>query len=207
MATKSSIKVSFKANKNVKPIDDSKLRELKAEISRKASMANKRLQRLEKNNLTSLPAYRNFVEYGGGVKFSVRGKNYNELQKELSRVNHFIDAKTSTVRGATRVLKDMASTAGIDYKSTKELMSKTNAFFQLASQVEQYLEVTNNAGQAIGYQKIWQVINEYVEREDKDLVSGYDEIVDSIDEIAQLTASAYANQVIPEWVNDLENLF
>ena len=56
------------------------LRELKSEISKKASMANKRLNRLEKNGLTDLPSYKNWVDYNGGVKFSVKGKNYNELK-------------------------------------------------------------------------------------------------------------------------------
>ena len=80
-----------------------RIRQLKQEISKKASMANKRLKRLEKNDLTNVPAYRQYVQ-GGGVKFSVKGKNYNQLQAELSRVNHFINSKTSTVRGTNSVL-------------------------------------------------------------------------------------------------------
>ena len=94
---------------------------LKAEVSRKASMANKRLVRLEKNNLTSSPAYQKWVDYKGGIKFSVRNKDYNQLQQELARVNQFIESKTSTVRGLNKVLKEMAKNTGIKYGSIKEL--------------------------------------------------------------------------------------
>ena len=37
-----------------------KYKELKKEVSRMASMANKRLKRLEKNELTDLPAYKSW---------------------------------------------------------------------------------------------------------------------------------------------------
>ena len=50
---------------------------LKKEVSRKASMANKRLVRLENNKLTDLPAYKQWKNYNGGVKFSIK-INYNK---------------------------------------------------------------------------------------------------------------------------------
>lgn len=145
--------------------DDEPIRKLKAEVSRKASMANKRLRRLENNNLTHLPAYQQWIDYKGGVNFSVAGKDYNQLQAELARVNRFIDAKTSLVRQANAYLKDVAEKTGIQYSSVKELPEKTKTFFDLASKVEQYLRNVEGSASAIGYQKIWQVINEYVEDE------------------------------------------
>lgn len=147
-------------------LDATPLEKLKKEVSRKASMANKRLKRLEKNDLTNLPAYKNWVDYGGGVKFSVAGKDYNQLQKELARVNNFINAKTSLVRQANAHLKDIANMTGISYNSVRELPEKTKAFFDLASKVEQYLRNVEGSASAIGYHKIWDVINEYVEDED-----------------------------------------
>ena len=47
---------------------DARIRALKQEISRKASMANKRVQRLERNDLKGTPAYQNYIS-GGGQKF------------------------------------------------------------------------------------------------------------------------------------------
>ena len=54
---------------------------LRAQVSRLASMANKRLERLEKNELTSSPAYQKW-EQDGRHRFSVSGKSYSEVQSE-----------------------------------------------------------------------------------------------------------------------------
>src|SRR5574344_962766 len=138
MAKKGGVNISITKSKSDERARKQKIRQLKQEISKKASMANKRLRRLEKNGLTDVPAYRQYVK-GGGVKFSVKGKNYNELQAELARVNHFIDSKTSTVRGTNSVLKDIANTAKIKYNNLSELYRNVNTFFSLASKVEDYL--------------------------------------------------------------------
>lgn len=175
--------------KNGKVVSDhNPLYELKKEVSRKASMANKRLKRLEKNNLTKLPAYQQWLDYNGGVKFSVAGKDYNELQKELSRVNRFIDSKTSLVRQANSLLKDVAEKTGITYNSVKELPQKTARFFELSSKVEQYLRNVEGSASAIGYHKIWEVINEYVEDESIDLADSKLDMEGVLDELVNLTS-------------------
>ena len=167
-----------------------RIRALKADISKKASMANKRLKRLEKNDLTSVPAYREYVR-GGGVKFSVKGKSYNELQAELARVNHFIDSKTSTVRGTNTVLRDVANTAKIKYNNVKELHSNVNAFFQLTNKVSDYLNATGQSALAIGYQRIWEAINKYVEQEGTILLDTTRDLAKTLPEIADLTGDLY----------------
>lgn len=171
----------------VKLASDEYLR-LKAEVSRKASMANKRLVRLENNNLTSSPAYQKWVDYQGGVKFSVKEKDYNQLQQELARVNQFIEAKTSTVRGLNKVLKEMAENTGIKYGSVKELQSKSKNFFALADKIKEYLRQTEGSASAIGYQPVWQAINEYVQQEKIDLGDSELEIDGLVDKIAKLTS-------------------
>lgn len=171
----------------VKLASDEYLR-LKVEVSRKASMANKRLVRLENNNLTSSPAYQKWVDYQGGVKFSVKGKDYNQLQQELARVNQFIESKTSTVRGLNKVLKEMAENTGIKYGSVKELQSKSKNFFALADKIKEYLRQTEGSASAIGYQPVWQAINEYVQQEKIDLGDSELEIDGLVDKIAKLTS-------------------
>lgn len=165
---------------------DEPLRKLKAEVSRKASMANKRLRRLERNNLTELPAYKQWVDYKGGVNFSVAGKDYNQLQQELARVNQFINSKTSLVRQANAYLKDVANITGIQYQSVKELPEKTKAFFNLASKVEQYLRNVEGSASAIGYQKIWTVINDYVKDEQLELDSSKMDMEKVLEEVIEL---------------------
>lgn len=177
---------------------DQKTRELKREISRKASMANKRLVRLEKNNLTETPSYRNWVEYGGGVKFSVKGKNYNELQAELSRVNNFLDNATSTIRGTNKVLKEMAKATGMDYKKVGDLYGLSATFFELTSKVEQYLNSAMQGASAIGYQRIWQSINQYIKDEKISLNDSKIDMDNMIQKVSDLIMTEYEKYAVDE---------
>ena len=140
----------------------------RAEVSKLVAKANKRVARLERNNLEDSPAYQKLVN-DGDVRFSVRGKDHNQLQKEVSRLNKFLESETSTVRGINRVLKDMARNTGIKYKTLAELRTKSAKFFELSSKVEQYLRTVEDMASAIGYQKIWEAINKYVKAEGVDL--------------------------------------
>lgn len=180
-----------------------RIRQLKQEISKKASMANKRLKRLEKNDLTNVPAYRQYVK-GGGVKFSVKGKSYNELQAELSRVNHFINSKTSTVRGTNSVLKEIANTAKIKYNNLSELYSNVNQFFSIASKVEDYLNATGQTALAIGYQRIWEAINKYVEQEGKILLDTTRDLATALPDIAKLTGDLYFDHAMDDFDSVLD---
>lgn len=128
--------------------------------SRLASVANKRVERLEANNLTDSPAYKAYLESGG--KFGVKGKTHNEVQAEVARLKRFIESSTSTVKGVTQTLKDMAANTGIKYTDLNDLKAKSSQFFNLASKVEQYLRTVEDMASAIGYQKIWEAINQYV---------------------------------------------
>ena len=187
--------VKYTPNKAEENANKQRIRTLKAEISKKASMANKRLVRLRKNNMTNNPAYRQWVDYKGGVKFSVKGKSYNELQGELARVNNFIDSATSTVRGTNRYLKNLASNAGIKFNSVKELTDSSNAFFELASKVDDYLESANNSASAIGYQKIWSAINQYVKESDQTLTDASNDIGESVKNIVDLIGELEEEEV------------
>ena len=145
-----------------------KLKQLKLEANKLVSMANKRLRRLEKNDLTNTPAYQAYIK-NGGKYFSVKGKDYNQLQSELSRLRKFIDSQTSTVTGVNNYLKEMAENTGIKYKNLSELRKKADSFFELSSKIEQYLRQVHDIASAIGYQKIWESINVYVKDNKLDL--------------------------------------
>ena len=168
-----------------------KTRELKREIQRKANIAHKRLQRLEKNNLTQLPAYQQWVK-DGSVRFGVRGKTYNELQAELARLNRFLDSKTSLVKEANKHLKDIAQMTGVKYKSVKELPNKLENFFRISEKVDEYLRNIEGSASAIGYHKIWEVVNEVVESEEMDLNQTEDELTEEmIQKINELIEMQY----------------
>ena len=141
---------------------EERIKKYRQEASRMASMANKRLKRLEKNGLQDSPAYKKWIE-SGGEKFGVRGKDYNEVQREMARMRQFINSQTSTIKGVNNVLKEMADNTGMKYKNLKELRQSSKQFFELASKIEQYLRTVEDMASAIGYQKIWEQVNQYVQ--------------------------------------------
>lgn len=156
-------------------------KELRKQVSRLASMANKRIQRLEQSELTDTPAYKSWEE-NGAHKFSVRGKTYQEVQAEYWRVKKFIENKTSTVTGAKQVLYDMASATGIEYTDIADLQAKASSFFSIASKVKQYLQSVGDSAIALDYQKIWEQINLYIKEENVELagVEGDLQAIDGI---------------------------
>ena len=133
-----------------------------------ASMANKRIDRLERNNLTMLPAYQAW-EKNGSVRFSVKGKSYEETQAEYWRLKKFLDDRTSTVKQANDFLREMAENTGIQYNGLEDLKAKSAKFFELADLIKQYNQSINQSAQALDYQKIWKDINTYVLDTDADL--------------------------------------
>ena len=71
---------------------------LREYVEKLASVGNRRLRSLEKENFTNTPAY-NAIQRSGG-DFTAARKNRRGLMNELQREMQFIKAKTSTVSGA-----------------------------------------------------------------------------------------------------------
>lgn len=144
---------------------------IKEELRGKAAMANKRITRLENNGLTELSAYSSWSDednWRGGEKFTSAGTNYRDLQRELARVDKFLNNKSSLVREANKQLKNIAETTGIKYDKVSDLPQLTSKFFELASKAEQYLRNVQGSV-AVQYQEIWQEINAYLKKESIDL--------------------------------------
>lgn len=156
-----------KRKETLKSAKEKQIAEYRREASRLASMANKRVKRLEANDLRDAPAYKGYIESGG--KFSVKGKTYNELQIEVARMRTFINANTSTIKGVNKYLKDIADNTKIKYTNLKDLRAKAPKFFELAARVQQYLRDLDDMAATIGYQKIWEAVNVYVSNGNVDL--------------------------------------
>lgn len=167
-----------------------KQKAFRTEASRLAAMANKRVARLEANKMEDSPAYRGYMASGGG-KFSVKGKTHNQLQIEVSRMRNFINAKTSTITGINNHFKEIADITGIQYKSVSELRAKTARFFELALKVETYLRDVEDMASAVGYQKIWEVINVYVKDSKTDLSDAAVTVDSMVDNITQMIMKQY----------------
>lgn len=184
---KDQLNVRIPGTKLATPLDkgstkESNIRKFRSEASRKAAIANKRIERLERNGLKDSPAYQKYVVEGGG-KFGVKGKTFNEVQREMARLNNFINSKTSTIRGINSTLKELAVNTGIKYGNLTELRAKSAKFFELASKVEQYLRNVDDMASAIGYQKIWEAINQYTRQAKIDLSSSEVDIDSMIESV------------------------
>ena len=177
------------------------IKAMRKEASRLASLANKRVARLESNGLKESPAYKQYIESGG--KFGVKGKTYNQVQTELSRLNKFINAQTSTVKGTINNLKAMAANTGITYKNLKDLKVKSAKFFELAGKVEQYLRTVDDMASAVGYQKIWEAINEYTDAARVDLGDGEADI----DSMIEAVTTAIKEYETPDTINEVNENF
>lgn len=177
------------------------MRLYRQEASRKASLANKRLKRLEERGLTDSPAYKAIME--GSGKFGVRGKDFNQVQAEMARLNKFINATTSTVRGINKHLEEIATITGMEYKNVKELQSKAPKFFELSSKVEQYLRMMEDSASAIGYQKIWEAINVYTQETGASL----DQAGDNLDSMIELISKQLMQEATTPDHDEEDNWF
>lgn len=165
------------------------------EASRKVSMANKRLKRMEEQNITMSPAYKKWLDEGG-QKFGIKGKSTKEVQAEVARLNKFLNQTTSTVRGTKKYLTNVAEQVGItNYNSYQTLNSQLKDFFEVSDRVREYLKNSKEVSVSIGYKKIWEKVNEYAETVGKEFNSLNQDIVEVAQSIIQ--ANAY---------NKLDNL-
>lgn len=172
-----------------------RMKAFREEARRKVSLANKRIRRLEEQGLTDSPAYQALVK-SGNIRFSVKGKDYNETQALVSEMDRFIAAKTSTVRGIVNHTKSLAKITNFKYDNVKQLKASLNVFFRLHSAIEQYLRTVHDMASAIGYQKIWESINTYVEQNKIDLSEGEQAIEEMITNISK----AIVEQETPEHI-------
>ena len=184
---------NFKFNQkwnNEKNIFTDKERKYRQEASRKVSMANKRLKRMEEQNLTMSPSYKKWLDEGG-QKFSVRGKTTQEVKAEVARLNKFLNQTTSTVRGTKKYLTNIASQVGIkNYDSYQSLNNQLKDFFEVSDRVREYLKNSKEIAVSIGYKKIWEEVNEYAETVGKDFASLNKDIVEIASSITH--ANAYS---------------
>ena len=83
--------------------------------------ANKRVRALEAEGLTDMPAYRHYKN--DIKKFTVQGKNLNQIRNITMQAYNFLLAKTSTVSGANQFL-NKTTNRWIGSNTTKEQREK-----------------------------------------------------------------------------------
>lgn len=145
---------------------------LAKEVSRMAQMINKRMVRLERNNLQMVSAYKEW-ERQGKPHYGVKGKSYNELQSEYWKLKKIIDDITSTVTGANNYLKDMGKRLGFgdNFKKSQmeDLKANLNGYWRLYHRIEEYVSSLQGEGYNIGSPRIQEMITNYIKENNANL--------------------------------------
>ena len=139
--------------------------EMKQITSRLVSASNKRIKRLEQTTMgTSSFAYQK-VE-SRGKKFSVRGKNLNQVKQEFKLAKQFLQYKTSTVSGWKKYRSKMEQrVSGETYGESQQWKDATwKKFWKVYRRFEETNGGTFKKGDS---DRIQQMLHEIFTNEDK----------------------------------------
>lgn len=175
-----------------KMLHEAKKQKLYTKLKALYAEAKRNIKDLQRHNLGDTPAIQK-LEENGKIKFSVKGKTYNELQSDYFRLKRFMEAETSTVKGATNVLENIAKNINIQYNDLNEIIVKSRVFFDIASKVEQILEAQSQLAFTMGYQTIWTAVNNMVERKKINLQD-----MPNIEEAANIVYDSLINEYLQE---------
>lgn len=175
---------------------EAKKRKLYTKLKALYADAKQNIRDLQRHNLGDTPAIQK-LEENGKIRFSVKGKTYNELQSDYFRLKRFAEAETSTVKGATAVLENIARNTGIHYNNLDDLITQSRVFFDIASKVEQILEAQSQLAFTMGYQTIWTAVNNMVERKAINLRD-----IHNIEQAANTVYESLINEYLQEEVEE-----
>ena len=193
--------IEIKVTETVRSKFTAEERKLRQEASRLSSLANKRLKRMEQQNLQTSPAYQSWVD-SGGAKFGVRGKTMEQVQAEIGRLNKFINQTTSTVRGAKQYYRKVGQNVGItEYKDIPDLQNKLNNFFEITAKVKEYLHNTKEIGVAIDYKKIWEIVSDYVEEVGDGIEDVENAVLEITEKIVPASTMGHANKLLDSFLD------
>lgn len=134
--------------------------------------------------IKNLRAYEDFapavkgLEKSGGAKFSTRGKNRNELLRELHRIQTFAMKKTSTVRGAKDYEKFVLETAGAVSGSEENKIDRAKAFWRLYRKIED--EMGGEIVQSYGSSQIQSEISVVENFDDIDIMNYIKQVYEKV---------------------------
>lgn len=193
--------IEIKVTETVRSKFTAEERKLRQEASRLSSLANKRLKRMEQQNLQTSPAYQSWVD-SGGAKFGVRGKTMEQVQAEIGRLNKFINQTTSTVTGAKNYYRKVGENVGItEYKDIPDLQNKLNNFFEITAKVKEYLHNTKEIGVAIDYKKIWEIVSDYVEEVGDGIEDVENAVLEITEKIVPASTMGHANKLLDSFLD------
>lgn len=109
---KNKFKTSYLLDLNYDAVSKLSKTDLSKAVSQLSAIANKRAKRLADSVYATSSALVQFEKSGG--KASAKGKSVNQLRREFARTQKFLNAKTSTIRGAKKVVEETAKRLDVD---------------------------------------------------------------------------------------------
>ena len=166
-----------------------KQKDFRQEVSRLNSMANKRIKRLANSKFNSSPAYQKWLK-SGGQKFSIRGKNQQEVWKEYYRVQQFLDYETSTITGSKKVLKKTNENFKLDL-TYEELIDHSGDLYRLSDKVQEVLTMQGKGALYDSDQRM-KAVGLAVQDSDLDYIDNVDGLIGYVEDYLE---DSYNNQV------------
>lgn len=181
-------------------------KKLRREASRQASMANKRLRRLEEQVLTNTPAYKSWFE-NGGVKFGVKGKTKREVQHEMARLERFLKMRTSTVTGAKKNLESVANRINIyNWENYKGLQTQISNYFSLQQKVLEYSSNIKEIGVSLNYEKVGEYVADYLRETNGEMANTGEEVIEVTKKIMESVGKDKMSNELEKLANELERM-
>lgn len=143
-----------------KQVAQGKQKALKAKLKSMIKQAKSQLKGLEKANLET-PAMQKLL---AKTDLRTKGKSYNQLQSTYFAVDNFLKSQTSSVKGATQNLNQIAKIIGVKNVSANEIANYASQFFQIASYAKQALQTS---GQTIGSERLFEAIRKVSKKYEK----------------------------------------
>lgn len=183
-----------------------KERRMRQEASRLVSMANKRLKRLEEQNLLNTPAYKSWFE-SGGKKFGIRGKTNRQVQHEMARINKFLKMQTSTVTGAKQNLKDIAGRIGIyNWDNFEDLNQRISSYYMLTDRILEYSRTLQTLGTSLNYEKVGEIVADYMQEVNGQVTMSDKEVVMLTQRVAEAVGNQALNNELDKLAERMENM-
>ena len=155
-------------------------------VSKLASVANKRLKRIEQAGLKEYSSAYRYIQSSGG-KFSVKGKSKEELILEYKRAKGYLspERRTSTVRGTRKVKEEneqkVADRLGVTFKNEKESKDfwraynkyadshRSDVYNQGSDTIQRLIAQRVEQGKSLNASAVTKMINKYIEAEREEI--------------------------------------
>lgn len=170
-----------KTSKNFSSLTE---KELRSNITKLVSTANKRISRLKKSNVPSQALTNLSVE-----KFSIRGLKGKQLEGLFRELKNYLQAETSTVSGAKAVRK--RTIKSLEKQGTKINENQYDSFFRI---YEKLKERDSSISDKLFKYKVFEEISERLDKADFNTV--LETMYNDLEDIYKETVGDYTNDTI-----------